>query len=397
MRICRQPNSSMPRFAARRMDFLDTTSIFGAGEYRLSGAWFLLAVRRGLAKDSGSRYTALAVTQPLTTLGGSCCAFTLQTHLHSPISRPPCPGAIDSKTSRPSLTTWSNRAIRRLLRPGRGQWLLRRQALGRTCHNLTTRRGSSTTFLHLSNGMLNWATPMVGGIRSCSTILPIPPTHSSTSIPQSSRVFLLTASTPDGKLILRAIAKGSENSYTSARLVSRETLSRDHGLLTATILSPCAEGIWPAFWLLPQEPFSWPTDGEIDIAETWNGDRENHSCLHWGQHHEPHKHRVLGTHIPDMHARPVRYELAWSQPQGQAGRLVWYIDGRAIMKAHVPEGSRPMREMTVLLNIAMGGNVCGGKLPRDGAYDMVVFGLSFGELPARFEGDWQSAPEGRPY
>ena len=82
--------------------------------------------------------------------------------------------------------------------------------------------------------------------------------------------------------MLRAVANNGcpnpEQKYTSARLVSRQTLARDQGVLTAVILSPCAEGIWPAFWLLPQEPFAWPTDGEVDIAETWNGDRANHSC-----------------------------------------------------------------------------------------------------------------------
>ncbi|KAG6104078.1 hypothetical protein E4U14_005940 [Claviceps sp. LM454 group G7] len=45
------------------------------------------------------------------------------------------------------------------------------------------------------------------------------------------------------------------------------------------------------------------------------------------------------------------------------------------MKATIPEGTRPMRDMTVLLNVAMGGNVCGGKTPRDGFYDMVVYSM----------------------
>ncbi|KAG6027513.1 hypothetical protein E4U41_000901 [Claviceps citrina] len=216
--------------------------------------------------------------------------------------------------------------------------------------------------------------------------------------------------TPTGQLVIRALANSAAHDphqrFTSARLVSRATLARDEGVLTAVLLSPCAEGIWPAFWLLPQEPFSWPTDGEVDIAETWNGDRENRSCLHWGHHHEKHKHRVLATKIPDMHARPVRYDFAWRQPGGVAGqgRMVWYIDGRAVMKAAVPEGTRPLRDMSVLLNVAMGGSVCAGKIPSDGHYDMVVHALFMaseleqGGWP-RFEADWesQSTPHGNPY
>ncbi|CAG8032090.1 unnamed protein product [Penicillium salamii] len=211
-------------------------------------------------------------------------------------------------------------------------------------------------------------------------------------------------------LVLRAIAQSQaptpEQRYTSARLVSRQPLSRDRGCLVAVIQSPCAQGIWPAFWLLPQEPFAWPTDGEIDIAETWNGDCENHSCLHWGQHHEPEKHRVLGTRIQDMAYRPVRYDLVWDQPGGQAGqgRLMWFIDGRPIMKAAIPEGTRPMRDMTVLLNVAMGGNVCGGQTPADGAYDMVVHAMYAVDEPeyggwGGFEHAWHNSgvPEGRGY
>ncbi|KAM3533185.1 hypothetical protein MY4038_003508 [Beauveria bassiana] len=170
--------------------------------------------------------------------------------------------------------------------------------------------------------------------------------------------------TQDGRLVLRAVANHSasdaDQKYTSARLVSKQTLAHDRGVLSAVILSPCAEGIWPAFWLLPQEPFVWPTDGEIDIAETWNGDAENHSCLHWGQHDQPDRHRIRGTRIPDMRQRPVQYDFVWEQPGGEAGRgrMIWYIDGRPVMKATVPAGTRPLRDMTVLLNVAMGGNVC---------------------------------------
>lgn len=213
--------------------------------------------------------------------------------------------------------------------------------------------------------------------------------------------MLTKRSTDDGKLVVRAIVDGSaaeaDRRYTSARLVSRQPLGRDRGVLTGLVRSPCAEGVWPAFWLLPQEPFAWPTDGEMDIAETWNGDGENRSCLHWGHHHEPHKHRVLGTPIADMHARAVRYDFVWDQPSGQAGqgRLLWYVDGRPVLKATVPPGTRPLRDFTILLNVALGGNVCAGKIPADGCYDLVVDSLFLASEQedggwAKFDADWKS-------
>lgn len=72
------------------------------------------------------------------------------------------------------------------------------------------------------------------------------------------------------------------------------------------------------------------------------------------------------------------------------------------MKAEIPRGTRPMRDMTVLLNVAMGGNVCGGQKPADGYYDMCIFALYAVDEPEfggwnGFEQAWRSVPEGRGY
>lgn len=83
---------------------------------------------------------------------------------------------------------------------------------------------------------------------------------------------------------------------------------------------------------------------------------------------------------------------------------MWYIDGRPVMKAHIPQGTRPMRDMTILLNVAMGGNVCGGRQPADGNYDMCVFALYASDAPelggwGTFEQNWNhpGVPEGHGY
>ncbi|KAI0872894.1 glycoside hydrolase family 16 protein [Hypoxylon argillaceum] len=219
--------------------------------------------------------------------------------------------------------------------------------------------------------------------------------------------------TPDGKLVLRAVAQprhpDPEARHTSARLVSRATLGRRDGCLTAWLSLPCAEGVWPAFWCLPREPFAWPHEGEIDIAESWNGDCQNHSCLHWGFYsaEDARKHLVRTTHVPDMPRRPVRFDFAWQcggtgvRGDGKSeggGRLMWYVDGRPVMKNLMPPGTRPIEDWTILLNIAMGGNVCQGKAPQEGAYDMVVHSLQMSEAPdggwARFDSDWQHCVDG---
>ncbi|KAI0597287.1 glycoside hydrolase family 16 protein [Biscogniauxia sp. FL1348] len=219
--------------------------------------------------------------------------------------------------------------------------------------------------------------------------------------------------TGDGKLVVRAISQqghpDAEARYTSARLVSRATLGRAEGCVTAWLTLPCASGIWPAFWLLPREPFVWPHEGEVDVAESWNGDGQNHACLHWGFYtpEDAAKHLVRTTHVPDMPLRPVRFDFAWRcagtrvRPDGKSaggGRLMWYVDGRPVMKNLMPPGTRPIEDWVVLLNVAMGGNVCQGKVPQDGAYDLVVHGLQMSDAVdggwGRFDSDWQHCVDG---
>jgi hypothetical protein len=222
------------------------------------------------------------------------------------------------------------------------------------------------------------------------------------------------------KLILRAISAPSQRNkkqrYTSARLLSHQKLSRPSGCLSAIVTSPSAPGIWPALWLLPYEPSVWPTDGEIDIAESWMGEDKNHSCLHWGMYNsaDAQKHRVSETAVPNMAAKKVKYEFIWQQShqimhssvmsQGSkperagGGRLMWLIDGEAVMTTSIPQGIRRLEDFQVVINVAMGGNVCEGKLPREGTYDFVIHELRMSGEPdggwGRVEGMWRTAPGG---
>lgn len=213
---------------------------------------------------------------------------------------------------------------------------------------------------------------------------------------------------PNRTLILRAIINSSypadRDKYTSARLLSKQRLSRRRGYVSAVLAPPSAEGIWPAFWLLPEEPFTWPTDGEVDIFEAWNGGLQNHSCLHWGNYTSPDdkkKHRVANTHLPGI-TQPHEYGFAWEQPEWgtEGGKLIWYVDGKAVMKCDKPPGTRRLEGWRILLNIAVGGTVCNGRKPRDGSYQLEVFALTMKDDPPggwhRFEEDWNEAYDGRP-
>lgn len=206
----------------------------------------------------------------------------------------------------------------------------------------------------------------------------------------------------DNRLVVRGLVQNG--TYTSARLTSHQTLSRPRGYIEATTLPPSAPGIWPAYWMLPCEPFNWPGDGEVDIMENWNDEKTNHSCLHWGHYsgEDAQKHRVVQTPLPDLTTNPHTYGFAWLEEEGipeWRGRLIWYIDGRPVMKGSIPAGSRRMEDYRILINIAMGGTCNKGKLPNDGYYDLVVSDLKMCEEPVggwqAFEQAWGATPEGK--
>ncbi len=198
------------------------------------------------------------------------------------------------------------------------------------------------------------------------------------------------------KVVLRAAVDSAQSHaserYTSARLVHRQNIGSG-GTLRFRVTAPVAAGIWPAIWLLPREPFSWPTDGEIDLLEVANGSAVNTSCLHWGHYNaEDHfKHRVVKTALSAVaSAQGETFSFAW-----EGGRAVWYVAGRAVMKAIMPSGSRPLREFNLVANIAMGGTLCNHTNPKDGTYDMIIHELSVvDELPTTFDSDFRMAAEG---
>lgn len=70
------------------------------------------------------------------------------------------------------------------------------------------------------------------------------------------------------------------------------------------------------------------------------------------------------------------------------------------MKAPIPAGARRMSDWQIIINVAMGGNVCQGKAPADGHYDMIIHELKLCDEPtggwSRFEADWHGGPEGHP-
>ena len=80
-------------------------------------------------------------------------------------------------------------------------------------------------------------------------------------------------------------------SYTSARITTKGKQSLTYGTIEARMKLPKGQGVWPAFWLLP-ETGNWPSAGEIDIMEIIGGgngfDNKLHGSVHFGDSYKNH-------------------------------------------------------------------------------------------------------------
>lgn len=152
----------------------------------------------------------------------------------------------------------------------------------------------------------------------------------------------------DGQLVLRAERKAREGMpFTSGMISSHDKFSQHYGWFEARILVPRGRGLWPAFWLLPDNR-KWPP--EIDIME--------------------HKGRIpdrvwMTLHLPQPGTWQSKSSGGeWAGPdftegihtfavEWEPGSIRWYVDG--IERQRV-EQTTPDLPMYVILNLAVGGD-----------------------------------------
>jgi beta-glucanase (GH16 family) len=213
------------------------------------------------------------------------------------------------------------------------------------------------------------------------------------------------------RLELRKERAGSGNNakqYTSGKLVTfesesgKETFSQKYGRFEAKIrLTAPLNGLWPAFWMMPRHSIygGWPNSGEIDIMEIKGRlPREASATVHF-QHFDGanrpdgipadwYGHRYGGftfwftdnKTITDWHI----YGVKWNEDG-----IILLLDGKEVATLakslwntpfyrdlNYPETAPFDQEFFLILNLAVGGNYDGFRLPNDS------------DLPAALEIDW---------
>jgi len=170
----------------------------------------------------------------------------------------------------------------------------------------------------------------------------------------------------NGNLLITAIkdgtdANGQKHKFTSARMTTKGKFSWKYGRFEARIKMPKGKGVWPAFWLMPEDAVygGWASSGELDIVEVI-GDKPNtdYGTIHYGDKWPHNVHTGDKIILPsgdlsdDFHV----YAVEWEE-----GVIRWYLDGNLYQtqtKWYTKAAPFPApfdQNFFIILNFAVGG------------------------------------------
>lgn len=152
----------------------------------------------------------------------------------------------------------------------------------------------------------------------------------------------------NGILRLRARKRQMNGfNYTSGMIASHDKYALRYGYVEMRAKLPKGRGLWPAFWLAPQQRNVWPP--EIDVMEVLGHQPQRvNMSLHYKVGRD-NKYFTASWDGPDFSAKYHTFALLW-QPK----RIIWYVDGverqRYTEAANIPKNS-----MYILATLALGG------------------------------------------
>lgn len=202
----------------------------------------------------------------------------------------------------------------------------------------------------------------------------------------------------DGNLIIEARKEASSGkSYTSGRITTKDGFSKAYGRFEASISFPAGEGLWPAFWMLPQEEAygTWAASGEIDIVEVRGRFPKNvNAALHYGGQWPDNEYSSAYMKLEETVESYHTYAIEW-----EPGEIRWYVndelyytanDWYSVSDGEIDSNTYPApfdKPFYLLLNLAVGGTYDEHRLPKDT------------DLPAVMKVDYVRVYEltGRPY
>ncbi|MBD3368276.1 MAG: family 16 glycosylhydrolase [Candidatus Eisenbacteria bacterium] len=156
--------------------------------------------------------------------------------------------------------------------------------------------------------------------------------------------------------------------FTSGKVHTRDKQSFLYGRIEMRAKLPTGGGMWPAFWMMPQDSAygGWAASGEIDIMESANSTTWIGGTIHFGGSW-PENTYSGGTYAPggvnfadDFHV----YAIEWEPEE-----IRWYVDGVHYLTKYSSQWysdnapGNPLapfdQPFYIILNAAVGGNYTG--------------------------------------
>lgn len=176
-----------------------------------------------------------------------------------------------------------------------------------------------------------------------------------------------------GNLVLTTLAQSfGGRSYTSGKVTTRNKQTFLYGRIEMRAKIPTGGGMWPAFWMMPQDDVygGWAASGEIDIMESANATTSVGGTLHYGGSY-PYNTSSGGSYslgganfAGDFHI----YAVEWEPDE-----MRWFVDGVLFLTKTsaqwfsdgAPGNPRAPfdQEFYILLNAAIGGYYTGCTSP----------------------------------
>ncbi len=156
--------------------------------------------------------------------------------------------------------------------------------------------------------------------------------------------------------------------FTSGKVETKNKQSFLYGRIEARAKIPTGDGMWPAFWMMPQDDVygGWAASGEIDIMESANSTTWIGGTIHFGGSW-PNNTYSGGTYSPgginfadDFHI----YAIEWEPEE-----IRWYVDDVHYYTRYSSQWysdgapGNPLapfdQDFFIILNAAVGGNYTG--------------------------------------
>ena len=167
----------------------------------------------------------------------------------------------------------------------------------------------------------------------------------------------------DGKMIIEAKAQsyGGKN-YTSARIKTQGKKTFQYGRIDIRAKLPIGKGLWPAFWLMPQDNVYgvWPKSGEIDVMEYIGSEP---SKVLGTAHYGPGPGSIFISKNYLLSSKTFNDEFHVFSIEWKQDIIKWFVDGNlfsTVNKTDVGTNIYPFNEkFYIIVNLAVGGNLPG--------------------------------------